>query len=522
MGICESPKKKEIPIITLNYELGNEEQKTYCTKFINYIKDDKNINYVINSTNHFSIYLSYYNISHLIKDDHDFSDQSMSVSLTKIHNIMKQTCDGTFFPQHNKNDDNNNYKNNEIKKLNEVKENLLKKQIEKRANPTPLKMENNEKINQELEDMVIYGNIMKKQIKEEKLKNPGKFIEIKDALKSEEKDKGLFALGLLADCLQQNGTDVVIQNTTDEEEIDAGTTCLQFITNGLGQKTAYGLHFDFGHQRNEELLNNKNEFEKFKEKLKEKLSKDYNIPKNKIIVTFPQKGSVLVQVIFQSDEFNNLNINEFLSKFKNDSNYPELNKLKTIHTDIVLGGCKLSLSQLDSRGNRVDGWGINEKRGNKPYDPPLGWIGIGLRVMDKYDNGDNKWIGMNNSVGEWCVAYHGVGRRLKPNEVQNITKLIYQGGFKPGENQVYKNDDDQFHPGKKVGTGVYCTPKISEAELYAGESTIKNSNTSYKTVLMVRVRPDAIRCSKDKSDYWVVNGTTDEIRPYRILYKKIN
>ena len=35
MGICESPKKKEIPIITLNYELGNEEQKTYCTKFIN-------------------------------------------------------------------------------------------------------------------------------------------------------------------------------------------------------------------------------------------------------------------------------------------------------------------------------------------------------------------------------------------------------------------------------------------------------------------------------------------------------
>ena len=39
---------------------------------------------------------------------------------------------------------------------------------------------------------------------------------------------------------------------------------------------------------------------------------------------------------------------------------------------------------------------------------------------------------------------------------------------------------------------------------------------------MVRVKPDAIRgcnCPWAK-DYWVVNGSTDEIRPYRILYKK--
>jgi len=39
---------------------------------------------------------------------------------------------------------------------------------------------------------------------------------------------------------------------------------------------------------------------------------------------------------------------------------------------------------------------------------------------------------------------------------------------------------------------------------------------------MVRVRPDAIRCCENctlAKDYWVVNGTSDEIRPYRILYK---
>ena len=54
------------------------------------------------------------------------------------------------------------------------------------------------------------------------------------------------------------------------------------------------MHFELGEERNEELLNNKEEYEKFKEKLKLKLSKDYNIPPEKIIVTLPQKGSLHV------------------------------------------------------------------------------------------------------------------------------------------------------------------------------------------------------------------------------------
>ena len=44
---------------------------------------------------------------------------------------------------------------------------------------------------------------------------------------------------------------------------------------------------------------------------------------------------------------------------------------------------------------------------------------------------------------------------------------------------------------------------------------------------MVRVNPKAIRqCNcinkdtKEPLNYWVVNGTTDEVRPYRILYKE--
>ena len=64
---------------------------------------------------------------------------------------------------------------------------------------------------------------------------------------------------------------------------------MQFITSGLYNKKKYDLHFDLGEERNEEILNNEKEYEKFKNDIKLKLSKDYNVPIDKIIVTFPQK-----------------------------------------------------------------------------------------------------------------------------------------------------------------------------------------------------------------------------------------
>jgi hypothetical protein len=38
---------------------------------------------------------------------------------------------------------------------------------------------------------------------------------------------------------------------------------------------------------------------------------------------------------------------------------------------------------------------------------------------------------------------------------------------------------------------------------------------------MMRVKPDKIRYSNDNTDYWVFNGTTDEMKPYRILLKDV-
>ena len=66
------------------------------------------------------------------------------------------------------------------------------------------------------------------------------------------------------------------------------------------------------------------------------------------------------------------------------------------------------------------------------------------------------------------------------------------------------------HEGEKVGEGVYCTPKIEKAEPYTGTTEINGK--LYKTVLMVRVKPNKIRCHEDKQDYWVVNGTIIKLK----------
>ena len=213
-------------------------------------------------------------------------------------------------------------KKEEEAKLNEMKikilENQQKLREKKEDSENMTEQEKNKQINDVLEDMCIYGEATKKEIKEEKEKHPEKFVETSQALTMEDQDSGLFALGLLSSNLEELGIETAIEKDENPNEQNNDLTCMQFLSNGMVNKKKYDLHFELGEQRNNEVLNNKEEYEKFKENLKLKLSKDYNIPPEKIIVTLPQKGSLRVQVIFQSDDFHNLDKNQFINKFKND------------------------------------------------------------------------------------------------------------------------------------------------------------------------------------------------------------
>ena len=365
-----------------------------------------------------------------------------------------------------------------------------------------------------LEDMSTMGTIMKEQILSNKETNPEKYISEEEIIKNKS-DEQTYALGIFSKVLENQGMVTAIEKDNSEDAKNTAQTSMQFLVNGMSDKSKYDLHFELGDEKNSQLLNDEEERRKFHDKLRKKLSKEYNIKEEDIIISFPRHGSYQVTIIFKSEDFK-LEKDDLIKKFQNEKD--ELGKLKSIEQGIIIGGCCLHKNMLDPRGNNRDGgWaGIGEKRGGEDYIPPTGWTGYGLKVYDVY--GDNTWLGMNNSTGEWCVAYHGVARASSPKEVAKITGLITQSGFKPSTGGKITTDPDLRHPGKKCGLGVYCSPDISYAEGYAGITQFNGEN--YKCVLMLRINPQKIRQSTTWPKEYILEPTTNEIRPYRILLKK--
>ena len=356
-----------------------------------------------------------------------------------------------------------------------------------------------EDMKETLKSMCIIGSIINENILEEKEKCPEKFIPINEAIEAKKEDP-IFCLGLLAKNLENQGIMTVIEKeeVKTEEEKELSISTLDFITNGMINKTKFDLHFDFGEERNEQLLFNEYEQNKFKEIIKEKISKEFGISKEKLILADPQRGSFQIS-LFQMDDFNELSLDKLKSTFKMDKN---LCNLKEIQENLIFKACKLTKNMLDAKGNRSTGWGIGEKRGGFPYRPPIGWIGYGLNVRGKYDNGNDDWLNYDGNKNEWAVAYHGVGVGRKARNVAQAVHMIVKGDCAnidemghektfliPGGGQAHKKckNINYLNKDKNVGVGVYCSPNPKVMDTYA------NSYNGYKMALMLRVKPQRIR-----------------------------
>ena len=366
-------------------------------------------------------------------------------------------------------------------------------------------------------DIATLGSIIKDEIIKEKKENPDKFLNIDEIIKDENNEN--FAIGVLAKSLEDAGISTVIEKKS--ENIDISNASLQFLTSGLAYKKKLTMKYDFGENENNRIINDKKYQKKFIDEQKSKIAKHLGINEKFLTICNIRKGSAKYDLIIDDSELfdeisENDNINP-LEKLNNKFNKltNELKKLSTIDTNLkdvsqgmLFEGIKLSPEMFDSRGNNKDGgWAPEgEMRGKKIYYPPHGWIGHGLNVLNRYDGGDNTWIGMNNSIGEWWVAYHGTGIYA--------VKAILESKFKAGGGQAHQNYDDLNHPGQKVGVGVYCSPKITEAEGYG------DKDANYIVAFMCRVNPKTVRISSNYPDYWVVDGTSNDIRPYRLLIKK--
>ena len=380
-------------------------------------------------------------------------------------------------------------------------------------------------LNELLEDMNFYGEQAKKEIENQKKINPNKYMSIEEALEKPSKDflnefkSEYFVLGILANALTSQGCFVAIErnNPQKDEEIKEIYTTIQFLVNGMHNFKKYIFHFDFGKENNEKMLKNTDKQKFFNSKLRKKLKNLFNLKEKDIIMTNPRMGSYEITAIIKQSKFIEYSKDQLLKELKEDI---EFSSIKDIEKSILLSGLKLNPFMLDPMGNNRDGgWGFNEKRGGHTYYPPEGWIGYGLRVIDRFDNGDNTWLDYRNTEGEWTVAYHGVGGGLTGSKVLKAVKNIVFNNLETGIRQQFKDSDDSNHPGKKVGEGVYVTPKPEIMDQYAGTFIVNNRN--YKIGIMTRVKPEKIRCPKELRDYWIINGTDNEIRPYRILIKEI-
>ena len=367
------------------------------------------------------------------------------------------------------------------------------------------------KTNDILEDMCIMGNDMKEEILETTKMNPKAFIPIEEALKNKKSD--FYCLGVLACYLENNGVTTAIERETNDK--NESFDIINYILNGMLEKKKYNMSFDFGKNKNNNLLNDENEQEILNNKIRKKISLQYNIPENEtIIISNPQKKNYEIQVIFQSNEFNNLDLKSFKQKFKNDE---LLSCLKDIHSTLIMEGIKLNKNMLDSRGNKISGW--KEKRGGFNYFPPYGWIGFGLNIKGKYDKGNNDWLAKNGNKNEWAVAYHGLGNKRQNKKDNNNN---YKKGFQNEDEENDEDYDNNDQKGQKPGKEIYCSPKPSILEEYTSFSETKNdiNGAKYMIGLMMRVKPDKIRNSSDNKEYWVLNSNINEVRPYRILIKE--
>ena len=84
--------------------------------------------------------------------------------------------------------------------------------------------------------------------------------------------------------------------------------------------------------------------------------------------------------------------------------------------------------------------------------------------FDRYDDGNNDWLMMNDNDHEWAVGFHGSDKKGTENIVQ--TRI-----FQEGRRQAYQNSEDinekTLNKGSTCGRGIYFGSEIEIAEKYS-------------------------------------------------------
>ena len=271
---------------------------------------------------------------------------------------------------------------------------------------------------------------------------------------------------------------------------------------------------------------NKEEHKKFKVVEIKKMNNSYNFNNSQIsnLINITNNTNIIPNLYMNNNQMQQNNFNYNYNKNKNINSYLFLSY------DFLKYGCNIPENMFDSQGDCLSGWGSGKSGPPnylKDYFPPLNWTGVGLKVLNIYDNGDNNWIKRTNkNNGEWYIGYHGT------KTIESVRGILFNG-FRKGPNQGCINYNNinplNNYIDPLCGDGVYFTPNIDEAKKHT--LNIPYNGYNYKVVFMCSINPFKVKIADvgNGKEYWIVNGDNlndiygrkkdDEVRPYRILLK---
>lgn len=307
---------------------------------------------------------------------------------------------------------------------------------------------------------------------------------------------------------------------------DLGSIHSLIAAGGNVQTAKFKLHFNLNY---DDVTSTAANIQNFTITLINDLVKNFACQKEFIrVFSISRTSSIHVDLGITTPEFEKTK--ELANELKQKLNQLPLKQQKSILQYLIsesydykweaaLGFLQLQESDFDPRYNRDYPNAQEEIRGGQPYYFPQGWYRHALKVEGKYTN-DQVWLGMNNSPGEWLVAYHGTHAGV----VKNILATGLQHKFVTMD--VCKDQAKSQRPSIPDVKGLYVATHCEKgAADYARQGfqiegppgTIK----TYYIVFQCRVENDKFTKHTSPVREGFALRVFDEkaIRPYGLLLK---
>ena len=286
----------------------------------------------------------------------------------------------------------------------------------------------------------------------------------------------------------------------DEEIFNEAKKADQLVFDEIKQKLLFFINI---FSKENKIFNNE-DFEIISQKISDYL----NIQNTDLFIL--QNAPVLDNFV-KSHNFNIISVEQI----KSYPSFSKLYELKLLRSKLLYKELKIDKEYFDYRGNFLNpNTSRNIFRGKEIYDPPYGWMGLGLNVLGKYEN--DKWLEDISNKSEWAIAYRGIISK-DSNKIKDYLKyFIKKRDLKIAEINL-KNPIDSKRRWKTIKSGIYMTPYIKIAEKHT--QIISFDNKNYKVLLMAKVKIREI-VEPTNSNFWILNN--EDIRIYRVLFKEVN